>query len=449
MERSVPVPVAPSAMPDSTSRIRAMLAPERILRGVLGVGAMQGVKLVATLVTATLLARAMGPEGYGVFMHVSAIIFVAAVPVSAGLPNLLMRETARYEHDGRWDLLAGLLRRAHQFVILASLLIALPVCLYSVYQAGHSSDPIWAVLAVAVWMIPLLGLSGLRMGLLKGLQLPIAGNAPEFFIRPLFYLVAVLGILWLGFADPRNAAWVQLASVAASFAAGILFLRRHRPAALNSAVAAFDMRNWVSTLLPFTLLAAVTTTYLQIGMVLVGWLADDADAGYFAVAVTIATVVYIPLQVASIVAAPQFARAHKQGDLARLQSVAQDAARLALVAALPAAAVFVLAGPWLIETAFGGQFAPAYWPMVILVAGQVLNILGGSVGQLLNMTGHERISTYTLIAALILNAVLCAALIPAYGALGAAIANAAAYAVLATVQVIAAKRFIGIRSTAL
>ena len=429
--------------------VRRLTSRDGIGRGVFGVGAMQGVKLVATLAVAALLARALGPEGYGLFMHISSLVFVAAVPVAAGLPNLLVRETARYDHEGRWDLLAGLLRRSHQFVALASFLIVLPACLFALWQMRGSDDPYWPVFAISIWIIPFLALSGLRAGLLKGLRMPMQGNSPEFFARPLAYLALVMGIIVAGRTDPVNASWAQLGSVATSFLVGALILRKFGAPALSKAKPAFDDRVWLRAWLPFTLLAGVTTANLQIGLVLMGWLTDDVQAGYFAIGITIANVIMLPLQVVNIVVAPHFARSFQQGDKARLQSLAHDAARLALLAGAPLSLGFVVLGPQLIEWGFGTEYAPAYLPLLWLAGGQLVNVVAGSAGQLLNMSGNERVTTCAIVVGLLINIGLCILLVPKFGAVGAAMAGAASVTSWNLLMVIAAWRRTGVRSLAL
>jgi O-antigen/teichoic acid export membrane protein len=61
---------------------------------------------------------------------------------------------------------------------------------------------------------------------------------------------------------------------------------------------------------------------------------------------------------------------------------------------------------------------------VILAFGQLINVLFGPVGILLNMTGHERDTMRGLTMAAVLNVLLSLTLIPMFGINGAAIASA-------------------------
>jgi O-antigen/teichoic acid export membrane protein len=81
-------------------------------------------------------------------------------------------------------------------------------------------------------------------------------------------------------------------------------------------------------------------------------------------------------------------------------------------------------GEELLITAFGPEYAGGYLALVVLATGQLLNAAAGSVGALLNMTGHARDTVAGLLAGAILNATLNLVLIPLYGIEGAAYATA-------------------------
>ena len=90
---------------------------------------------------------------------------------------------------------------------------------------------------------------------------------------------------------------------------------------------------------------------------------------------------------------------------------------------------FCLSSPeraWLLSTVFGTGYQPALPALCILVVGQTVNLACGSVGLILNMTGHERDAKTSWTISLTANVVLCVALIPWLGAVGAALASAVA-----------------------
>jgi O-antigen/teichoic acid export membrane protein len=62
--------------------------------------------------------------------------------------------------------------------------------------------------------------------------------------------------------------------------------------------------------------------------------------------------------------------------------------------------------------------------MCILLVGRLINIVSGSVGYLMNMTGYQKEYNYIMIISAVINIVLNYFLIPIYGIEGAAMASA-------------------------
>ena len=88
--------------------------------------------------------------------------------------------------------------------------------------------------------------------------------------------------------------------------------------------------------------------------------------------------------------------------------------------ALPFVLPMVVA-PGLVMSLFGAEFRNGSAVLVLLALGQYVNVATGSVGNLLMMTGHERIIRNITFAAAATNIGLCVLLIPRFGITGAAI----------------------------
>ena len=86
--------------------------------------------------------------------------------------------------------------------------------------------------------------------------------------------------------------------------------------------------------------------------------------------------------------------------------------------------------PERIMALFGPGFASGGRALAILATGQFVNVLTGSVGELLLMSGHEKSLRRCLIAATGISVALHTALVPRFGVEGAAAANALTLAAL-------------------
>ena len=96
---------------------------------------------------------------------------------------------------------------------------------------------------------------------------------------------------------------------------------------------------------------------------------------------------------------------------------------------------------------WGDEFKEAYYCLIILCFGQLVNISTGCSGVLLIMSGNERVFSIISVIFLILNIILNYILINLYGIVGAAIATSTSIILENILRVIIAKKKTGILTT--
>jgi O-antigen/teichoic acid export membrane protein len=109
---------------------------------------------------------------------------------------------------------------------------------------------------------------------------------------------------------------------------------------------------------------------------------------------------------------------------------------------------FVLLGGPILRLVFGADFGAADVALAVVSVGQLANVATGSVGVLLVMTGHQREAALGTAAGAVLNVGLAIALIPALGAIGAAVAAAASTIVSNVLLVVVVRRKLQLDATA-
>ena len=120
---------------------------------------------------------------------------------------------------------------------------------------------------------------------------------------------------------------------------------------------------------------------------------------------------------------PLVAELHAGGDRAALQRVVGRSIRVVFLLTVPAALVMIVAGELYLKL-FGDGFGEGHAALAILAVAQLAIIGTGPVQMLLVMTGHQaRVLPGTLYS-LLANLALNMALIPRFGATGAACATA-------------------------
>jgi O-antigen/teichoic acid export membrane protein len=382
-------------------------------------------------ILAILLARFLGVKGYGEYSFVFAIVSMLAIPAQFGLPALLVRETAKGKSLNQLAYVKSLwLWAARLGVGLSSLCSLIFFLCFIAFQ--YVSD--WPTnnglsLSLMVWaslLLPILGLGALRGGALRGLGLVIWGQLPEDIIRPaLFSVMIVVFVLVAKFSlSPALAMMLQTLAAVCSFAFGAMILFWATPHALQkTSPARTDSVLWVRSAWPLMISASSHIVNRYADIIILGVLSTMSDAGVYRVAAQAAMLVRFGLQGLNMVVAPTAASHYASGNMKGLQFIARFTSGFSLLLALPPALIFLLYGEFFLEWIFGSGFSNAYWPLLILITGQLVNASVGPVGLFLSMCGHERVVAKTLILAVGLNVTLNILLIPLYGIMGAACAT--------------------------
>ena len=165
------------------------------------------------------------------------------------------------------------------------------------------------------------------------------------------------------------------------------------------------------------------TISYQTDILMLGVFRDEADVGIYKVVVSGAVLALFGLQIVNQVIGPQIATYFARGDLGQLQRIATIGSVISTCATFPVVIIFVFWGDLVLELIFGEGYVAGYIPLAILAVGQMLNAMFGSVGMLMNMTGHERHSARWLMISTLANVLLNILLIPKFGLVGAAIAT--------------------------
>lgn len=427
--------VDPASASPMLSRARSLLgggSPLRrdLLRGGLGSLAVKTAHAVLAFAVAVTLARMLGPAGYGVYAFALAVLMIVALPAQVGLPQLVVRETAKAQADGDWGLMRGLWRWSNRTVAFFSGL-ALAGVVAVLWLADMS--PRLETLAIGAALIPLIALGNLRAASLRGLRRVVLGQLPESVIRPVVLLAILLGAAGLGLdahlSQPHAAMAVYVAAAATAFVAGAAMLHRFRPAEVVCAATRTTSTKWRQAVLPLAMITGLQLINNQADIIVLGIFRSDAEVGVYRAVFQMALLVLFGMQAMSQMLQPHFARLYRQGDMDRLQRLVTLSARAILTLALPPVLAFVFFGGDLLAWVFGDAYRAGAAALAILAVGQGLKAVMGTALSLLNMTGNEKVVAQLGVVAVITNIVLNFGLVPLYGLVGAAIATAVSSAI--------------------
>lgn len=397
----------------------------KIIKSFIGVGTMKLLSLPIGVMSSVILARTLGPEKFGQYAFIMALLPLIVLPVNGGLAQLLIREVATYVQSKSWSLYQGVVNAAHSWVVFFTIITLSGYFVLSEWLNLIPTHGKWLLLPVAIAIVPFKGLAAVRRGTIKGLGMPTYAELPSQLMHPV--LVFILFFLLSGndLLNVKAAMWVQLASEVLVFLLGSWMLLKIKPSNFKGIVATYNWSRWRKALLPFSMIALVSVFNTQVSIILLGLLSSDEQVAAMRIAERSGQFVIMSLTLVNMVISPLLVDAHRNKDRAILQDISRKAARVSFLLSLPIAFFLVVAGEPFIQVVFGADYsAISYWPVVILSVGQLVNAFFGSVGQILSMGGYERFSLLGQTVAVATNVFLCVFLVPKYGAIGSALAVA-------------------------
>ncbi len=429
-------------MPRSAPTESVLSLRQSLIRGFAGVGVTRILQMLVSLLVSVLLARVLGPENFGRYTFVLAVIGLGALPAYAGFAPLLVREVARYDSGSndaqKWPWIAAIWTWSLRLTVLVASVGGLLTGLYFVLFSGMGSFNPLLIALLGFCVVPV-ALTRIGAALLQGLRRVVVATLPETTVRPMVLLLLLVGLFSVGLLDTVNALLCFVAATLCACGYTGLLLRdvrsRIKNQTINQATNQIgadpvsrqqEQRRWRKALAPFSGIAAVGYLNTELLVPLVALFADSAEVAYFKIALSLALLVSMPLTLVESVIKPQVTRLFEASDGRRLQALISRSGWGALGLSLPVLLLFGLFGEQIVEVAFGEAFTAATRPMIILAVGfGVVNLVGPSM-QLLYATRYE--NDALVISLLSLAGVIMAsvAMIPAYGAVGAATAFAIA-----------------------
>ncbi len=422
----------------------------RLVRGATGAF---GLNIAATglfFFISVFLARLLGVADYGGYIYVMAWVGLLGVPAILGLSSLLTRAVAVYETQSAWGLMSGLLRWANRTVLVVSLGLALLAAGAAGILAEYFEPQILLTFWLALFILPLRALMGLRLATMRGLHHVVTGQLPERIIQPLL-LIAFVGGAYLFLGKGLNPPWVVGMSAIATgvaFLIGTLLLLKIIPQALKEASPVYETRTWARSALPLLFISGVYVINNRTDILMLGAIQGTELVGLYNVANRGALLVVFVLLAVNAALGPTIASLYAKGDINRLQRVITKSARVIFFASLPIVVGLIIFGHWFLLI-FGQEFTQGQAALTILSASQLVNAATGSVSLLLIMTGHERDVAVSVGISAMVNIILNAILIPLWGVEGAAAATASSRVIWNLLLVVLAYKRLGIYSTAL
>lgn len=371
-----------------------------------------------------MLARRLGPNGYGVVSYALSVASFGALLACLGLHNGILRFAAQYLDQERWGDLKGVLVRSFQIILVTSSTGAVLIAIISTTVAMNEATR--QSFLYAAMVLPLAALGLWRINAARGLGGTSVAFVPEEVILP---SAVILALLAFSLGQPGPAVWAYVAAAATATLLGIGWLLLSIPPQARKARAVTHTRFWLSVSLPMTVASVTQLSLTRADVLLIGALTTMDETGRYIAASRVALLASFTLRIVDAVVAPMISAAFHSGRRKELREVFLLGLGISILGCLPFFIIGVFMPQPLLRI-FGDGYLEAAPVLRILLVGQFINAMTGPIAFLLLMTGYEKAYAKAIGAAALLSIIANLVVIPRWGIIGAACVTAATIAIL-------------------
>lgn len=378
----------------------------------------QMLRLMVGMVVGVWAARHLGPVHFGLLSYAGAAIFVVAGVASLGMDGLVVQKLVDApEKRGRWIGTAMVFRLATSALLACAVWLAVGIL--------RPED------ALTRLLVAVLGVGFVLQSLESGQLDYQARSRMGDLILPrlgVFLLVTLLRVvlLWRGLGVEWFAGLVMFEQAACGFLT-LAMVRMELGSGLRLGVDWRDGFELLRRSWPLAIAAAAVGAYMKAGQLMVGELMDGDTLGQYSAGIRIPEIIgFVPMILANSML-PVLARRHREGREAYLQALLQYF-RLNFLGILMVSVVLSVGAAPLIRVLYGPPYAGAAAVLAIYAWTLVFVAAGIARSQHLLLENRNSLSLTFTVVGLGLNLAANLALIPRFGAVGAAVATVVSYA---------------------
>ena len=370
-----------------------------------------------------LYAQWLGPEQYGIYAYGIGWAQLLAVVAALGFPNTVLRFVPVYLLDKKKALLKGIALRSQQIPVVVGLAL-FAVALLVLRVEESLLDEYGAALLVGMGCVPLIALMNTQSAVIKATKRVGLALISPMLLWPLMGLGLTYVLLrtWNG-----PGGLVALSAIAVAIALLCVFQSGAITYVLGKEVwqtaTASNDRLWFATALPLLIVAGFQIVLSRTDIIMTGAILGAEEVGLYNAAARTGGLISFMLTAFNAIGAPMISEYWSTGGTDRLEQTVVFIIRWTFWSSLALVIGMFFTGE-IVLSLFGDDFVAAYWALMIVALGHLVNACAGPVGYLMALTGYERVAAKVYGITALINIPLNYTLILHVGLEGAAISTA-------------------------
>ena len=362
------------------------------------------------LITFPYVSRILLPVGTGRVAFATAVVTYFAMFAQLGIPTYGIRLCAKVR-DNKEELT----RAVHELLFINLFMSAIVYAVFFVSLAVVPKFREEHTLLLIIGATILLNALGVEW-LYKALE-----QYTYITVRSLIFKVVALISTFMLVRDPGDCLQYGFLTILATSASNVLNFINLRKYIYLKPIGGYHIKRHIKMILVFFSMSVATTIYTNLDNVMLGFMKDKVEVGYYSAAVKIKSIMVSVVTSASTVLLPRASYYVDKGMMDEFSRILKKTMHFISLVAIPFSVYFMIYAKEGIFFLSGKAYAGAIIPMQIMMV----------------PLGREKQVLYSEIAGAIVDLVLNTIFIPIYGAAGAALGTLVAEAVVLGWQCVA------------
>lgn len=344
------------------------------------------IAMILGLLLNLFITRYYGAESMGLFALINSFFAIALIFSLMGIDTAILRLVPEYRFKYFFSTLISLYQKIVLLIIAVSFIIT-AVCYFNIeWISKYLFDKVEInyLLTVATLFIVINALGALNLSFIrafKEIKLFTVLEITKPFTKILSLLI--LSFLSINLNNPVYALFagnVLFMIISFALVSYVVNLNRKLPSEIK--IKKEYKVNYCSILslsFPMFLTAALLILISQTDILMLGVFSELNQVGIYAIVMKLAVLSGFILGAINTMIAPKFSELYHNGQFEELKNVAKKSSKLMFWASLPIVGVLVIFGSLILDL-FGHEFSSGYYSLLIIVLGQLIASMVGSIG---------------------------------------------------------------------
>ena len=376
------------------------------------------------LITFPYVSRVLMPAGMGKVNFATSVINYFSMIAQLGIPTYGIRACAIVRDDRE-----KLTRTAHELLIInivMSIISYLGLFLALAFVPRLQSEHTLYIIVSFTIILTTIGMEWLYKALEQYTYITVRSL--------IFKAISVVAMLLLIHSKDDYLLYGAITIFAASASNILNFINIHRYIGLKP-VGNYNIKRHLKPVLVFFSMSVATTIYTNLDTVMLGFMKNDAEVGYYTAAVKIKGILVSIVTSLGTVLLPRASYYIEQGEIERFNFLSKKAFNFVCLLATPLVIYFIIFAKQGILLLSGKAYGPAVLPMQLIMFTVLFIGISNITGiQILVPLGYERIVLLSEIVGAITDLIINFILILSLASSGAAIGTLVAEAIVLLVQ---------------